>query len=174
MAIETKCPICKKLLIGGECPDCGYYVDTHKLASDINDLDVNAGHLCESHNGETSARGSKFKTYSSSGSYSNHAGHLCESHNGETTFDAGKFVKERDAVDMTKSDQQIANEKSLFVLGVILTIMFPLWGYIISLIIFKSNKVNPKYKKKLSVVFGVVMALYVMMYAVMGILSELA
>ncbi len=170
MAIETKCPICQKLLIGGQCPDCGYYVDTHKLASDINDLDVNAGHLCESHNGETKSSGSKFKTYSSAGSYSNRAGHLCESHNGETTFDMSKFVKERDAEDMSKSDQQIASERSLFILGVILTVVMGFWGYIISTIILKSKKANPKYQKKLTKLFIAIIIFYVVIYGGMAIL----
>lgn len=161
MARETNCPICQKLLIGGQCPDCGYYVDTHKLASDINDLDVNAGHLCESHNG-----GSNYNTYKSD------AGHLCESHNGEPSIRLFS-ANERDAADMTKSDQQIKKEHDFFILGVILTMIFPIWGYIISQIILVSVKANPKYKKKLTTVFVVMIIIHVIVFAGSTILSLL-
>lgn len=152
MARETNCPICQKLLIGGQCPDCGYYVDTHQLASDINDLDVNAGHLCESHNG-----GSNYNTYKSD------AGHLCESHNGEPSVKVFS-TRERDADDMSKSDQQIKKEHDYFILGVILTLILGLWGYIISHILLTSIKANPKYKKKLTTVFVVVIIFHVIFY----------
>lgn len=152
MARETNCPICQKLLIGGQCPDCGYYVDTHQLASDINDLDVNAGHLCESHNG-----GSNYNTYEAD------AGHLCESHNGEPSIKIFS-ANERDAVDMSKSDQQIKKEHDFFILGVILTMIFPIWGYILSQAVLTSIKANPKYKKKLTTVFVVMIVITVIFY----------
>ncbi len=164
MARETNCPICQKLLIGGQCPDCGYYVDTHKLASDINDLDVNAGHLCESHNG-----GNSYNTYKSD------AGHLCESHNGEPSIKTFSS-KERDAEDMSKTDQQIKNEHGLFILGIILTVTLGLWGYIISHVILKSQRANPKYTKKLTIVFVVMIVIYALFYVgsiLLTLLSEL-
>ncbi|MBP0960064.1 MAG: hypothetical protein J5992_08060 [Oscillospiraceae bacterium] len=152
MARETNCPICQKLLIGGQCPDCGYYVDTHQLASDINDLDVNAGHLCESHNG-----GSNYNTYEAD------AGHLCESHNGEPSVKVFS-AKERDINDMSKSDQQLKKERDYFILSVILTVTLGLWGYLISHILLASVKANPKYKKKLTTVFVVMIVITVIFY----------
>ena len=161
MARETNCPICQKLLIGGQCPDCGYYVDTHTLASDINDLDVNAGHLCESHNG-----GSNYNTYEAD------AGHLCESHNGEPSIKVFS-AKERDINDMSKSDQQIKKERDFFILGVIFTIIFPIWGYILSQTVLTSLKANPKYKKKLTTVFVVTIVITVIFYVGSILLSFL-
>lgn len=141
MARETNCPICQKLLIGGQCPDCGYYVDTNKSASDINNLNVNADHLCESHNGEPS-----IKVFS---------------------------AKEKDVDDMSKSDQQIKKEHDYFILGVILTLILGLWGYIISHILLTSIKANPKYKKKLTTVFVVIIIFYVIFYVGSILLSLL-
>lgn len=152
MARETNCPICHKMLIGGQCPDCGYYVDTHQLASDINDLDVNAGHLCESHNG-----GNDYNTYEAD------AGHLCESHNGEPSIKIFS-ANERDAVDMSKSDQQIKKEHDFFILGVIFTMIFPIWGYILFQTVLTSIKANPKYKKKLMIIFVVTIIIQVIMF----------
>lgn len=138
---NTRCPLCDKLLIGGKCNDCGYYVDNHVMANqhtgfytnDTGNVDVHKVYS-DGHHGSLNIRKADGSTMNIS------------AHDSDCRADEG-----------TKNDASFA---ILRVISVILIMCFQVWGFVISIILLKKVG-DTKGLKIIGAVFGVVLAISV-------------
>lgn len=140
---NSRCPLCDKLLIGGRCNDCGYYVDNHVMANQHTGFYTNDTGNVDVHQAYSGGHHGSLNIRSADGTTTR-----ISAHDPNCRADGGM--------------QNQASYTALRVIAIFLTLCFQLWGFIIGLIMLKKAG-DTKGVKIISAIFAIGVALFVVL-----------